>query len=124
MRVALDHVEIGTDDLGKTARFYADVFRLEVCNPPRPLLPVETLWLYDESGWPIIQIRAGGSGARSGSVNHVALRCSDRSHVLDRLRAWEAEFEILETGSPQFDLVFARDPAGLLLELNFAPAQR
>lgn len=55
---ALDHVNIITDDLQGTARFFVDVFGLDVRDAPAPLLPELAQWLYDDSGRAIFHINA------------------------------------------------------------------
>ena len=47
---ALDHVNIITDDLAGTTRFFVDLFDLDVRDGPGPLPPAHVQWLYDEAG--------------------------------------------------------------------------
>ena len=52
---ALDHVNIITDDLDGTARFYAELLGLERRDGPPPLTPLTAQWMYDDAGRAIIQ---------------------------------------------------------------------
>ena len=48
MRVeALDHINIITEDLDGTARFYADLLELERRDGPPPLTPETAQWMHD-----------------------------------------------------------------------------
>jgi catechol 2,3-dioxygenase-like lactoylglutathione lyase family enzyme len=53
---ALDHVNIITDDLAATTRFFVDLFDLDVRDGPEPLPAQHVQWLYDESGRAIFHI--------------------------------------------------------------------
>jgi catechol 2,3-dioxygenase-like lactoylglutathione lyase family enzyme len=120
MRVAaLDHVNIHTDDVPGTARFYAELLGLRPGNPPGSFPPEQAQWLFDTEGRAIIHLFRGDyTRGSTGPIHHVALRCSGKAELLERLTRRGAKFDVHEA-SPELTLVFTRDPHGILLELNF-----
>lgn len=122
MRVnALDHVNIRTRDVAASARFYADLLSLEPHNGPPPLPPEQVQWLHDASGRPIIHLyRHDCPPGSTGPIHHVALNCSGKEALLERLRARGAEYSLNEVPSIGLTQVFTYDPHGVLLELNFS----
>ena len=121
MRVnALDHINISTTDIAASARFYAELLDLDPRNGPAPLPPEQVMWLYDHSGHPIIHLvkRDIAPGA-TGPIDHVALNCSGKDELLGRLRKLGIEPAIHEVAALKRTLIFARDPHGVMLELNF-----
>jgi catechol 2,3-dioxygenase-like lactoylglutathione lyase family enzyme len=129
MRVnALDHVNIFTDDMPGSARFYTELLDLKVRNGPPPL-PAETVqWVYDDQDRPIIHLNTRGAPQAfprdcppgpTGPIHHVALNCSGKTEVVGRLKARGADFSVNEIASIGLTQVFTQDPNGVLLELNF-----
>jgi catechol 2,3-dioxygenase-like lactoylglutathione lyase family enzyme len=129
MRVnALDHVNILTDDVERTARFYAEVLGLDPRLAAGQLAPALGRWLYDQNGQPIIHVvkrdflvkneheNALGS---TGAIHHVALRCSGKTEMVERLRKLDIEFRVNDVPAVGISQIFVRDPQGVLLELNF-----
>lgn len=125
---ALDHVNIITDDLDGTARFYAELFGLERRDGPPPLAPEMVQWMHDDAGRPIFHLnstdcpraydRAVAPG-ETGSIHHVALNCSGFDEMIARLDARGMERQVNEIASIGLRQVFTLDPNGVLLELNF-----
>lgn len=120
MRVdALDHVNIRTRDIAASAKFYADLLDLEVRNAPMGIAPEQARWLYDHSGHPIIHLfRFDCEPGPTGAIDHVALRCSGKIELLQRLKSRGLDFSVYEPATGP-TLVFVRDPHGVQLELNF-----
>ena len=129
MRVnALDHVNISTEDMAGTTRFYADLLDLDVRNGPPPSKPEHVQWVYDLENRPIFHINAKGApqafqrdcppGA-TGPIHHVALNCSGKAEVIARLESRGAEFSVQTIASIGLTQIFTHDPNGVLLELNF-----
>lgn len=118
----LDHYALLTSDLERTQRFYTDVVGLEVGF--RPKLSFEGIWLY-AGGEPIVHIIEGKpiAGRDTGAVDHLALKATgDVDAALANLKSHGVEYNmrVLErTGVTQ---VFFRDPDGVGVELNYAPA--
>ncbi len=129
MRVnALDHVNIFTEDMAGTTRFYADLLDLNVRNGPPPSKPEMVQWVYDDQNRPIFHINAKGApqafqrecpSGPTGPIHHVALSCSGKDEVIARLTARAAEFTVQGIPSIGLTQIFTHDPNGVLLELNF-----
>lgn len=126
---ALDHVNIITDDLDGTARFYEELLGLERRDGPPPLTPATAQWMHDEAGRAIIHInsldcvrayhREITPGDLTGALHHVALRLSGYEETLDRLRARGADFQTNLVAAIGLRQIFTADPNNVLLELNF-----
>lgn len=126
---ALDHVNIITDDLEGTARFFVEMFDLDVRNGPEPLPPELVQWLYDDSGRAIFHInskdmqqsfkRETRSGPTTGAIHHVALDCSDHEAFIARLKAHGIDYRLNDIPSISLKQLFFSEPNGVLLELNF-----
>lgn len=126
---ALDHVNIITDDLQGTARFFADVFDFDIADPPPPLKPELAQWLYDDSGRAIFHINATEmpqaferetpAGRVTGAIHHVALNCSDYVGFVERLEQHGIDYRLNDLTSVSLRQIFFHEPNGVLLELNF-----
>ncbi len=126
---ALDHVNIITDDLAGTARFFVELFDLDVRDGPEPLPPEHVQWLYDDSGRAIFHInskemqqafqRDTVSGPTTGAIHHVALDCSDHQGFMKRLDANGIDYRLNDIPSISLKQLFFSEPNGVLLELNF-----
>lgn len=126
---ALDHVNIITDDLDGSARFYEELLGLERRDAPPPLTPQTAQWMYDEAGRAIIHInsldcvrtydREIVPGELTGALHHVALRLSGYEETLDRLKARGADFQENLVEAIGLRQIFTADPNNVLLELNF-----
>jgi len=139
----LDHVNVLTRDLPGTIAFYEDL--LEMKAGPAPSGDIRrAAWIYDDGDLPILHIQAVDATqpeakfadirkrlgdmigrldlerlADTGSVEHVALECSDYERMKKRCeeRGIEARLNLVQrTGLRQ---IFIRDPNGVILELNF-----
>ena len=126
---ALDHVNIITDDLDKTSRFYVDLLDLDRRDGPPPLTPQTAQWLYDKENRPILHInsldctrtfdREVHPGSETGAIHHVALNCSGYDEVVGKLDAMGAEYQTNLVAAIGLRQVFTADPNNVLLELNF-----
>ena len=129
----LDHVNIITDDLAGTARFYADLLDLREGDGPPPMKPDQVRWMFDAGGNAILHLnsadfprlfdRAVAAGDDTGAIHHVALRCGDFDEVRARLDDRGAAYQINEVPSAGLKQIFTSDPNNVLLELNFFTAQ-
>lgn len=126
---ALDHVNIITDDLQGTVRFFVEMFDLDVRDGPEPLPPEHVQWLYDDSGRAIFHInskemqqayhRETQAGPTTGAIHHVALDCSDHQAFIVRFEAHGIDYRLNNIPSIQLKQLFFSEPNGVLLELNF-----
>lgn len=124
----LDHVNIITDDLLGTARFYEELLDLEIRLAPPPLTPDNARWAHDAAGNAVVHInstdcprtydRAVAPGP-TGSIHHVAFRCRDYPAMVARLEARGADYQSNEVEAIGLKQLFTLDPNGVLLELNF-----
>ena len=129
MRVqALDHVNIITSDLDRTARFYSDMFGLERRDAPPPLTPEDAQWMFDGCDRAIFHInsldcpRAFDREVKqgpTGSIHHIALRCEGFDEMIARLDDRKAEYQLNLIEAVGLRQIFTQDPNGVLLELNF-----
>jgi catechol 2,3-dioxygenase-like lactoylglutathione lyase family enzyme len=126
---ALDHVNIITDRLDESARWYADLLDLKRGNAPPPLTPETAQWMFDGAGRAIIHInsvdcmrtydRGVEPGGLTGALHHVALRVSGYAEVKARLDARGADYQENLVEAINLRQLFTADPNNVLLELNF-----
>lgn len=126
---ALDHVNIITDRLDETARWYADMLDLERRDAPPPLTPRTAQWMFDAEGRAIIHInsvdciraynRDVQPGGLTGALHHVALRLQGYDEVKARLDAAGADYKENLVEAINLRQIFTVDPNNVLLELNF-----
>jgi catechol 2,3-dioxygenase-like lactoylglutathione lyase family enzyme len=126
---ALDHVNIITDDLDGTARFYEELLGLERRHAPPPLTPATAQWMFDDAGRGIIHInsldciraydREITPGALTGALHHVALRLTGYAETKARLDARGADYKENLVTAIGLRQIFTADPNNVLLELNF-----
>jgi len=114
----LNHVNIRTTDIAKSASFYVEVFDFEYRRAPGVV--GESHWLFDRQGRPIIHLRLRAAESSStGPIDHVALSCEGKAEILSRLDARQIEFKVFENAASGLTQVFLMDPHGIPLELNF-----
>lgn len=126
---ALDHVNIITDKLDETARFYQTLLALERRDGPPPLTPQNAQWMFDGAGRAIIHInavdcprtydRAVEPGSLTGAIHHVALNCSGYDEVMARIGALGLDCQTNTVEAIGLRQIFTADPNNVLLELNF-----
>jgi catechol 2,3-dioxygenase-like lactoylglutathione lyase family enzyme len=124
----LDHVNIIVEDLDATAQFYQEVFGLERRNAPPPLTPQNAQWMFDDNGKAIFHLNSldctrtyprDVAPGPTGSIHHVALNCSGYDEMIERLTSRGLEHHCNTVVAIGLRQVFALDPNGVLLELNF-----
>ncbi len=128
----LDHVNIITDRLDDTARFYATLLGLERRDAPPPLTPQNAQWMYDRNGQAIVHINATDCprtydrsvepGAVTGAIHHVALKCSGHADLIEQIGAMGLAYQTNVVPAIGLTQVFTTDPNNVLLELNFFDA--
>jgi len=114
----LHHVNICTDDIRASARFYAEVFDLEARNAPGPYPAEMVQWMYNADNQPVIHLfkqkREPGS---TGVIHHVALDCVGRNKIRERLDRVGARYQTRQEEGGA--IIFMQDPHGVMLELYF-----
>ncbi len=129
----LDHVNIRTERLPETLKFYSEVLGMRCSPRPGADGVAQGAWIYDSEDKPIIHVGdakaypkemrpAAGASQGSGSVDHLALACQDYEAVVARLKAMKLEIRTNEMAEMSIRQAFVRDPNGILLELNFRSA--
>jgi catechol 2,3-dioxygenase-like lactoylglutathione lyase family enzyme len=126
---ALDHVNIITDDLDGTARFYEELLGLERRDGPPPLTPKTAQWMFDAQDRAIIHInsldcvrtydREITPGDLTGALHHVALRLTGYEEMKAKLDARSADYQENLVEAINLRQIFTTDPNNVLLELNF-----
>jgi catechol 2,3-dioxygenase-like lactoylglutathione lyase family enzyme len=126
---ALDHVNIITDRMDDTARFYGTLLGLERRDAPPPLTPQNATWMFDAQGRAIIHInstdcprtfdREVEPGSLTGALHHVALKCVGYEEVKGRLDDMDADYQENLVSAINLRQIFTADPNNVLLELNF-----
>lgn len=125
----IDHVNILTDDLEATARFYETVLDLRRGENPAVKMGISGYWMHDATGHPCVHLvdRLTGQGRyddyRPGeptnAVHHVALRCAGFAETRDRLDALGVAYRINDLAHLGLMQIFVADPNAVNLELNF-----
>jgi catechol 2,3-dioxygenase-like lactoylglutathione lyase family enzyme len=115
---AMDHVNIHTEDVEGTVRFYEDVIGLRKGN--RPPFPFPGAWLYCGDR-PVIHLVGIARRNRygSGTVDHVAFEAVDIEACISELKSRGLPFEVRDVPRRPIRQVFVRDPNGVKIELNF-----
>lgn len=117
----LDHVNIRTRDVPRSARFYAEVLGLDAAPSPNAMPGMQTQWLHDAGGHAVIHVRElDCEPGQTGSIDHIALGCSDLAGMTARLTALDVPFDsytgMTVAGMTQ---LFLKDPDGVVIELVF-----
>lgn len=124
----LDHVNIIAVDLQATAQFYAELLDLEIRDAPPPLTPQNARWAFDANGQAVIHINSVDCPRRfdrdvspgpTGSIHHIAFRCTGFAEMEAKLKARGADYKASEVNAIGLRQIFTLDPNGVLLELNF-----
>ena len=115
--VRLHHVNICTDDVAASARYYAELFDLKPRNAG--MHPAEMVqWMYNENDQPVIHLykqkREPGS---TGVIHHIAIDCKGRDTIRERLDRMGAKYQTRhdELGA----IIYMQDVHGVTLELYF-----
>jgi catechol 2,3-dioxygenase-like lactoylglutathione lyase family enzyme len=121
---ALDHVNIETEDVDGTARFYSDILGLESGNRPEFGRPGH--WMYS-GGAPIIHLITPDpdnkmvTGSHDAAISHFALRIENFEAARAHLDKNGVDYnEVGVPGTPMRQLFFD-DPNGVLVELIHVP---
>lgn len=122
--VTLGHVNIRTERLEETCRFYEILLGLTRGVAATAPDPARNLWLFDAAGRPCLHLNRLREGETMGPgstppLHHIAFDCPDRTAMAARLEGLGIPYQVVETivpGVVQFNL---RDPNGVAVELTF-----
>jgi catechol 2,3-dioxygenase-like lactoylglutathione lyase family enzyme len=120
----LNHVNIETTDIDRSARFYADV--LGLVSGERPEFDRPGYWIYMDN-MPIIHIilplpdNKLLTGSKHAAISHFALRINDFEAMREHLTNLSIPYT--EAGVPSSDRrqFFINDPGGVVVELIHMP---
>lgn len=120
----IDHVNIETDDLERSARFYNEVLGLTKGN--RPDFERPGYWMY-VNGQPVVHLIAPHednallTGSKDAAISHFALRIEDYEVARAHLDAHGIEYEATVVPGTTMRQLFFYDPDGVLVELLHIP---
>ena len=115
---ALNHVNIITDDLDATRKFYADVIGL--IDGDRPSFQFPGAWLYiaDEAVIHLVGVDDQPDEG-TGTIDHVAFEANGINDMVAMLEGREIPFNVRDVPGREIRQVFLHDPNGVKIELNF-----
>ena len=126
----LDHINIVTDRLDETARFYSALLGLERRDTPSSAAAQKGAWMFDSVGNAIVHLRQAADrqaagrenrpGGSTGALHHVAFRCEGYDGFIASLDKMGAKYRTNLIESIGLRQIFTADPNEVLLELNFA----
>ena len=120
----LGHINIRTDRMEETLRFYETVLGFRrgaaMTNPN----PAQNMWLYDEEGGACVHINALREGeamlpGNGACLNHVAFNCADRDAMTALLAREGIAYVTVQTAMPTLVQYNVYDPNGVKVELTF-----
>lgn len=120
----LGHVNIRTQDLDGSVRFYRDVVGLRPGPAATRPASADHVWMHDDAGNPCIHLQRtnaqpNGASRELPGVHHVALNCTDPDHWREKLDALDVPFREMSFGSAQLLQFNLEDPDGVRLEMLF-----
>lgn len=126
----LDHVNILTRDLDRTAQFYERLMGLTRTDNPAVGMGLKGAWMRDSHGNAIVHLvlrepqsdRYDGydPGASTNAVHHVAFRCAGFAATLSKLDEMGVDYRVNDFQHAGLRQIFVADPNAVNLELNFA----
>jgi catechol 2,3-dioxygenase-like lactoylglutathione lyase family enzyme len=122
--VELNHINIETEDVDRSARFYADV--LGLVSGERPEFDRPGHWMYMDE-LPIIHIIAPLpdnkllTGSKDAAISHFALRIKNYETMRDHLDELGLPYNEVNIPGGNRRQIFIDDPDGVLVELIHLP---
>ena len=121
---ALDHVNIETEDVDGTARFYAEI--LGLTSGKRPEFGRPGHWMY-ANGQPVIHLitpdpgNAMVTGSHDAAISHFALRIENYDDAMAHLDRHGIGYQKADVSGTAMRQLFFDDPNGVLVELIHIP---
>jgi catechol 2,3-dioxygenase-like lactoylglutathione lyase family enzyme len=119
---ALNHVNIVTQDLEATRKFYADIIGL--IDGDRPSFQFPGAWLYinDEAVIHLVGVEDQPEKG-TGTIDHVAFEANGIGDTIEILEGREIPFHVRDVPGMEIRQIFLHDPNGVMIELNFRGAE-
>ena len=120
----IDHVNVETDDVDRSAKFYREVIGLK--EGPRPDFDRPGFWMY-ASDKPVVHIIKTAqnnkmlTGSKDASISHFALQIKNLKNARDHLDSLGIKYNILQVPGTEIGQLFLEDPEGVLIELIYLP---
>ena len=120
----IDHVNVESDDIERSARFYREVIGLK--EGPRPDFDRPGYWMYaaDKPVVHIIRTHPNNdmlTGSKDASISHFALQIKDYNATRTHLDSLEILYETSDVDDTEIRQIFLQDPEGVLIELIHLP---
>ncbi|MGH6744707.1 catechol 2,3-dioxygenase-like lactoylglutathione lyase family enzyme [Novosphingobium sp. PhB57] len=125
----VDHVNILTDDLEKTASFYEQVLGLTRSDNPTIAMGIAGYWMRDGQGSAIVHLvdrttagdryEAYRPGQPTNALHHFALRCTGFAETAAKIEELGLAHRVSDHPKLGLRQIFLVDPNAVNLELNF-----
>ena len=120
----IDHVNVETDNVDRSAKFYRDVIGLK--EGPRPDFDRPGFWMYacDKPVVHIIKTAPNNkmlTGSKDASISHFALQIKNLKNARDHLDSLGIKYRTLQVPGTEIGQLFLEDPEGVLIELIYLP---
>ena len=120
----IDHVNVESDDIERSAQFYREVIGLK--EGPRPDFDRPGYWMY-AGNKPIVHIIRTHpennmlTGSKDASISHFAIQVKDYEATLTHLKSYNIPFNTNNVDDTEIRQIFLEDPEGVLIELIYLP---
>ena len=120
----IDHVNVESDDIERSARFYREIIGLK--EGPRPEFDRPGYWMYagDKPVVHIIHTHPNNemlTGSKDASISHFALQIKDYETTRAHLDSHEISYRTSDVDNTEIRQIFLQDPEGVLIELIYVP---
>jgi catechol 2,3-dioxygenase-like lactoylglutathione lyase family enzyme len=114
----VDHVNIVSERLEETRRFFNQILGLE--PGPRPAFAVSGYWLYAGARAVVhIQVAKGPVGpSQDSALNHFAFEVLDFDAILGRLNCHGVAYQVFTVPGTSVRQAFFLDPNGVRIEIT------
>jgi len=114
----LHHVNICTDDVAASARYYAEVFDLEARDASGGYPSDLVQWMYNAHDQPIIHLfKHPSEKGATGAIHHIAMDCEGRDMIAARLDRLGTPYQARQDEAGA--ILYMKDPHGITFELYF-----
>ena len=120
----IDHVNVETEDIERSATFYRKVIGLK--EGPRPDFDRPGYWMYAKDK-PVVHIISTHpdnemlTGSKDASISHFALQIKDYDATRAHLDSLNIPYETNQVENNEIRQIFLEDPEGVLIELVQLP---